>query len=359
MNVIRRPTQACSEPIAEGRSIELPFFGIANSGKTYLVTAAVHGIRLMAAQLGRGVLVNGATKANEAIAEYEKILFDSSPQDWLSLPMTDLFAYAYLSDADDGESRAMIWEPAEYSLMLQHPHRASKGHGESACLRLYDHPGMCHWESGGITPSLYDVCDRATAVCLVVDLTCEPEVASMCCDDTRVRAAGDSVPTRHGHPWFLDFQERQLAFANWCIRQVRLGNLARDKARPLFVVLSKFDQWGSLILDSHLPSPSRIDHDSSLIELDLGIVRAISDRCSGLIHTYCPQLARALAQVGDECPLVFIPCTATGHGATLLDGRVHHRVSDIKPAWAEVPLLLAFSEAPGSYVVRIGAELWR
>ena len=77
MNVIRRPTQACSEPIAEGRSIELPFFGLANSGKTYLVTAAVHGIRLMAAKLGRGVLVNGATKANEAIAEYEKILFDS------------------------------------------------------------------------------------------------------------------------------------------------------------------------------------------------------------------------------------------------------------------------------------------
>jgi hypothetical protein len=78
-------------------------------------------------------------------------------------------------------------------------------------------------------------------------------------------------------------------------------------------------------------------------------VRRISSSIRSLLRRHVPQIVATAESFVDPAKVLYLPVSATG-GAPQRDeqGNLRHRVKDLNPIWAEVPLLYVLSQfVPG------------
>jgi hypothetical protein len=129
---------------------------------------------------------------------------------------------------------------------------------------------------------------------------------------------------------------------------MKASSAVTQRRKAIIVCLSKCDQWRHLLADDQLPSPWCVKDSGTASEcliLDADIVEAVSQRCRQLLAELAPRLLAALSGLQHVCDIVFVPVSATGSGIAATQDSWSHRAGDIKPFWAEVPLLLAIAHS--------------
>jgi hypothetical protein len=139
-------------------------------------------------------------------------------------------------------------------------------------------------------------------------------------------------------------QETILAEAAQRVR--RFSGLSENQKhpRPLIVVATKFDTWFKLLRVNELHSPWSANADGSLASLQVDLIDMLSQKVRSLLWEVSPEIVAAAESFASQ--VVYIPISATGCSPEVdsESGRfLGFRPKNIKPVWAEVPLLYTMS----------------
>jgi len=138
-------------------------------------------------------------------------------------------------------------------------------------------------------------------------------------------------------------QETILAEAGQRVR--RFAGLGQNQKhpRPLIVVLTKFDTWSTLLPTQELPTPWVMNSQNSMAAMQLDAIEALSRTLRSLLWQVSPELVSAAESFASQ--VLYVPISATGcspeHDSKT--GALGFRPKNVKPMWAEVPLLYSMS----------------
>ena len=340
----------------------LPFsvFGSPSSGKSYLLGTMC---RMLRERLGlcQVRFDDVDVESNEILLEYERRLFHQpSPGHWVYLEKTQELG-AWYSDvwygpridpktgAELSRNRKTYPKPFLMRIEPQGHHPAVRNPSAARVICLFDNAGE-HFQAGNdrynnVTRHLKE----SQGLVFVYDPTQEPKFREACRE-------------RSGDRQFQDVKvdSQDVLYGNVMNRLLSLRSmLPTDRvAIPLVVALTKFDAW-SFLLDEKgsLPAPYREIQTSdgkSLTVFDSTVIEAVSKRCRELLLRVAPQLVSTIEARCEPAGIRYMPVSATGGpsaGKTRAenwpfspsppppDGYDYFLQKDIKPDWAEVPLL--------------------
>lgn len=124
----------------------------------------------------------------------------------------------------------------------------------------------------------------------------------------------------------------------------RFSGLAQSQKhpRPLIVVVTKFDSWSSLLEIPDLPNPWVIG-SSGIAAVQCDAIEELSQRLRALLWQITPELVSAAESFAGQ--VLYVPLSATGRSPEQdpNTGALGFRPKDVKPIWAEVPLLYSMS----------------
>jgi hypothetical protein len=123
----------------------------------------------------------------------------------------------------------------------------------------------------------------------------------------------------------------------------------RDK-RPLIVVLTKYDAWGSLVGSKTLQDDWVLQETASgVCQLNVRMLKSLSDRFRSLLMKTVPEIVATAEAFSED--VTYIPVSALGCSPEEIPGlapvgnppraALGIRPEAINPAWSDVPLLYA------------------
>lgn len=139
-------------------------------------------------------------------------------------------------------------------------------------------------------------------------------------------------------------QETILVEAGQRVRRYAgLGQTQRHP-RPLIVVVTKFDAWSALLKTKELPTPYTANSHNSLAAMRLDMIDALSQKLRALLWRVTPELVSAAENFASQ--VLYVPVSATGCSPERdpRTGALGFRPKDVRPMWAEVPLLYSMSQ---------------
>lgn len=321
--------------------VELPttFFSILgspSSGKSYYLAAALYKLRTTLAKHFALSFEDSDPTANQKVHEYEGTLFlNSDHSDLVALPKTELDGDLYASVELEPGRVVTLPQPFSFRMRLlpeHHNYARIPQNGRVFCL--YDNAGE-HFLPNASTANSPGTKHLAVSKTLmfVFDPTQHHTI--------RKKLSGQSEDPQVNSQARSTRQDQILTEAARRIRADRgMAPEERDK-RPLIVVLTKFDAWSKLIGLSKLKITWAMQRgDDGVVRLDVDRIRQMSDQFRKVIQKYCPEIVAAADAFSED--VVFIPCSALGCSPTQRkDGMLAVNPGDIRPSWAEVPLLYA------------------
>lgn len=366
--------EICSETACPGCHLKIPrllalrptvpfsIFGSPSSGKSYLIGAMVRRLRESLSSC-RLHFDDVDTEANEILLDYERRLFQQpTPDHWVYLEKTGDLGKWY-SDVWYGPRRDLRTGaelirnrktfPKPFLLRIDtadgHPRGGDRDVGRVICL--YDNAGE-HFQVGGdrynnVTMHLKE----SQGLIFVFDPTQDPKFRDACRDRSSDRQFQDAK---------LDSQE--VLYGNVMNRLLLLrSKLPTVRVRiPLVVALTKFDAWHFLLGNGkQLPCPFRDGNATGpdlmpLRMFDPNVVQRMSARCREMLMQTAPHVVSAIEGRCDPEGIQYVPVSATGGpsvGKTNQeawpfapsppppDGYDYFLQKDIRPQWAEVPML--------------------
>ncbi len=113
--------------------------------------------------------------------------------------------------------------------------------------------------------------------------------------------------------------------------------------RPLLVVVTKYDAWWRMFGEERLKEPWDSTRQENLCALNLSAVLDVSRRLRDLLWEHCPELVSSAESFAKQ--VYYLPVSSTGCGpeSDAESGIMKIRPKDIRPMWAETPLLFALS----------------
>lgn len=340
--------EICSELACPSCHLEIPrdvvdlpttFFSILgspSSGKSYYLTAALYRLRTTLAKHFALSFEDSDPTANQKVHEYEETLFLNSDHSGLvALPKTELDGDLYASVEMEPGRVVTLPQPFTFRMRLlpkHHNHDRIPLNGRVFCL--YDNAGE-HFLPNASTANSPGTKHLAVSKCLmfVFDPTQHHAI--------RHKLSGTAADPQVSSQAKSTRQDQILTEAARRIRADRgMASEERDK-RPLIVVLTKFDAWSQLLSVSKLNLNWIMKRDSDgVVKLDVKQIRKLSDQFRKVIQRFCPEIVAAAEAFSED--VVFIPCTALGCSPTKReDGSLAVNPGDVRPSWAEVPLLYA------------------
>jgi hypothetical protein len=135
-------------------------------------------------------------------------------------------------------------------------------------------------------------------------------------------------------------QETILSEAAQRVR--RYAGLAQSQKhdRPLMVVVTKFDGWKHLLGVDSLPVVRVASHANGHCAVCLEGVEDVSKLVRALLWKVSPEIVSAAESFASQ--VLYVPVSATGRGPETdpnTGGLLGFRPKDMKPIWAEVPML--------------------
>jgi hypothetical protein len=138
-------------------------------------------------------------------------------------------------------------------------------------------------------------------------------------------------------------QETILSEAAQRVR--RYAGLAQSQKhdRPLIVVVTKFDSWKHLLAGATLPAVRIVNNVSGHSAVNLEGIGNVSKLVRNLLWKVSPEIVSAAESFASQ--VLYVPVSATGRGPETdpKTGALGFRPKDMKPIWAEVPMLYALS----------------
>jgi hypothetical protein len=138
-------------------------------------------------------------------------------------------------------------------------------------------------------------------------------------------------------------QETILVEATQRVRRFAGLGQHQKHSRPLIVVVTKLDAWSRLLNVKEWHRPWTPSSNGSTSAMQLDVVETVSNRLRAILSQVSPEVVSAAESFAAQ--VVYIPVSATGH-APSCDPQTHvmgFRPKDIKPIWAETPLLYVMS----------------
>ncbi len=326
-------------PMFEMRQVFASIFGAPACGKSYFLTSMTWRLREVLPKRFSIAFNDIDSVLNHRLQDYESQQFLNAAQDELvAIEKTQTHGDLY-DTVLFGDQAVNYPCPFVFSLMPLEKHPNFKSAGKmSRILCLYDNAGESFLPGEDTAASPVT---RHLALSRVLMFLFDPT------QDIRFRRAcrgKTSDPQMKERTERLDRERpvRQETILTEAAQRVRryvgLGHNKRH-SRPLIVVITKFDSWSSLLKKKELPSPWISDSRRSLCAMDFNVIEALSQTLRSLLWKVSPEIVSAAESFAKE--VIYIPVSATGHHpeSDPKTGALGIRPKDIRPIWAEVPLL--------------------
>jgi len=343
-------------------TVPLSIFGSPSSGKSYLLGTMS---RMLRESLGgfRLRYDDVDTEANANLLDYEKRLFEQpTPEHWVYLEKTDLtgkwYSDVWFGPRFDMNTGAVLNRnrktfPQPFLLRIDptdgHP-AGPAAENVARVVCLFDNAGE-HFQVGGdryntVTGHLKD----SQGLIFVFDPT----------QDQKFRAA---CRERSGDRQFTDVKvdTQDVLYGNVMNRILALrGMQPTERVNvPLVIALTKFDAWSFLLNTKTLPPywrdvPLPRGDGRTIRAFDPRTIQQVSKACRDLLERVAPHVLATIESRCDAAGITYVPVSATGGpaaGKTKAtdwpfapsppppDGFDYFLQKDIRPMWAEVPML--------------------
>ena len=345
--------------LAQYRSIAISVFGSPGSGKSFLLASMTH--HLMQQIVHYGLTAEDADPSLNAIMrDYERELFNpNSPDDHVQLRKTQevLFGGDHYNTINVRGGQQLLPKPFLYRV-----ERYGSGGVDGRVLCLYDNAGESFEPGEDKTSSpVTRHMAKADVLMFVFDLTQEPAFRRACAE----RSADPQWRGQKGGEQAALFTEATMRIRNY------KSMLPTDQIKtPLIVVLPKFDAWRFLLTDGDLPQPFKevaAGPTGSARTLDIETVLSVGKQCRAMLQKYQPALVAKIENTFISKNIIYLPVSATGCSPTTdkpLEkekpenpaGYGCFRAGDIRPIWAEMPLLASLKIAASKFLGNPSAE---
>jgi hypothetical protein len=313
--------------------------GSPSSGKSYFLASAMWKLREDLARLFSVAFTDTDPAMNRAITDNEARLFLSEDRSAaVHIDKTELEGAQYNSVQFDPGVATLLARPYIFTLRPSRDH--VNGHAPdrlTQLITLYDNAGE-HFFPGADTaraPGTQHLA-QAQVLTFVFDPT----------QDVRFRQRLGSVSSDPQlAPGAKVTRQDQLIVE--MARRVRMhaGLSAQQRVpKPLFVVLSKSDIWGSLLREESgeavdITTPPYWRERAGLGKMGIRRVDAVSDRVRALLSDLAPEVVAAAEDAFER--VIYVPVSAIGTSPVLdpASGLLKVPVSRIAPRWVSVPFL--------------------
>ena len=325
----------------ETPSIFFSILGAPACGKSYFLTAMTWRLRDVLPRYFALGLTDADPVSNHRLHEYESMQF-LNPDQGRPVRIEKTETYGDLYDTVLYSDQVVNYlRPFTFSLapLDAHPHFGSTTN-VSRVLCLYDNAGesFLPGEDKATSPVTRHLA-LSHALLFLFDPTQDMRFRRACRDKTndpqmmeRTGRLERERPVRQ-ETIFVEATERIR-------RDVGLSHNVKH-AHPVVIVVTKFDSWSSLLDVGHLPSATLSDGRSSAVKLQ--VVEELSQKVRSLLWRLSPEIVSAAE--GFARQVIYIPASATGCSPTVdpKTGVQGFRPKDIRPIWAEVPMLYIMS----------------
>ena len=330
-------------PMFEMRPMFLSILGSPASGKSYFLAAMTWRLRSVLPKYFAVGFNDADPVLNHRLQEYESLQFLNPNQD-------ALVAIAKTEEQGDlydmvlyGDQAVTYPRPFVFSLLPLEGHanvRASQKVARSICL--YDNAGESFLP--GSDTSLSPV-TRHLALSRVLMFLFDPT------QDMRYRRLSSG---KTADPQMMERAERlqreravrqETILSEAAQRVRRYAGLAESQKhdRPLIVVVTKFDCWKHLLAGATLPAVRIANSQNGHSAVNVAGIEDVSRLVRALLWKISPEIVSAAESFASQ--VLYVPVSATGRGPETdpPTGALGFRPKDMKPIWAEVPMLYTLS----------------
>jgi len=331
----------CHLPIPSSLMEKSPFFlsiiGAPASGKSYWLATMIWELRsLMPGQFAFS-FGDADSMCNRIVNEYERTLFLCEDDEKLvTLPKTDMQGELYNQVTIDN-MRVNLPRPFLFSLLPESHHPAYEKRKTSLehTIVLYDNAGE-HFEPGmdSVTNPGTQHLAKSQGIFFIFDPTKDTRFRRRChSDDPQIQ------PGAH-----TERQEILLAEAISRIRRIVPAWRRTKYDRPLFIVVTKFDIWRSM-LKFRLPKAWIRKADAATASIDSDAVLVTSFALRHLLKGIAPELVSTAEAFASR--VIYVPVSALGHSPAYdpasPESGLHVKPKYIRPEWTTTPLLYMFA----------------
>ncbi|MBI2481107.1 MAG: hypothetical protein HYV60_21470 [Planctomycetia bacterium] len=332
--------------LLEFRPLFLSIIGAPSSGKSYFLASAIWETRQRLQQFNVS-FTDADPVANQVIGDYEKKLFlNDEPDKIVAVKKTEPEGELYQS-VDYGTRQELYSRPFVFSMQPKPQHPAiTRRNGVSVrnvarALCLYDNAGE-HFQptlASEVSPAT-DHLALSQVLLYVFDPLQHPRFRQQC--------RGHSSDPQLSPDFRTYRQDEILLEATKRIRQK--ANLPQHEhlPQPLVVVVNKFDVWSRMIPALDLQQLNPYELTPQGMGVNRRLLNGVSDQLRGLLTAYAPEVVAACDSVSND--VTFVPVSPQGCSPEFGEGLLGIRPRNVRPVWAEVPLLYAISRAKCSLV---------
>lgn len=350
------------------------------AGKSVFLAAMMNQLRRTLPQHFEIGITEPHAPSNGLIHYYEDLLFGNpDPDSHVILPKTPevqgddlppndpfrLYRRVRFGQTERDYPRPMFFQVTPKT---GHPYADSSG-SRTQTICLYDNAGE-HFEATATNSVVTQHMAHSSGLFFVFDPLQEPTFLRNLCGKSKDPQVSLYCSERivEQERVRLTPQHTVLATANTSIKNY-LGNHSNQPLdTPLFIIAAKHDAW-DFMLDGELPpffregNPYSQNPVDNIAALRTNLLEETSKKLRTLFIEYCPQLVATAEQLSRN--VYYIPVSATGTSphsshehcsagpapeSNMDKPKFYFRSGDLRPSWAEVPLLWMLSKHVGGLV---------
>ena len=309
--------------------------GMPSSGKTCLLAATSWRLRETLKEDFKFLFSDADPALNQNLIHNEQSLFDHRG-DVYRPAKTELTGEAsgYRTVELGGQDIDFLCPHVfETRPTAQHPNFESADQ-ISFSLCLYDNAGE-HFLSGSDSPHnpVTRHLSNSEGILFVFDPSQDSHFRHVCRDC--------AIDPQFGQDYYPTSRQ-ELVLREAKLRLQRYGKLKPGKKydKPLIIALNKYDAWAPCFGFQRLPNPWHPGSGDGPAVLDLRAINKQSTKMRRLLAEICPNLVSEAEDLSSH--VVYMPTSAFGRRIEGADGV---RTGNLRPMWAEVPLLYILSHA--------------
>jgi hypothetical protein len=330
------------------------FFSILGSpasGKSFFLTTMTWQLRQLLPRDFRVAFTDADPAANRVLNECEESLFLNHDDSRL-IPLGSLIRKTELQGelydtVAYGQQTVSYLRPFLFTIQPKDGHPAADRSALGRMLCLYDNAGE-HFQPGqdrASSPVTRHLA-QSRAILFLFDPTQDPRFRAACRGSRNGTAAQNSAR--------LSRQETILNEA--ALRVRRYSGLAQNALydRPLVVVLSKFDEWSSLIDWADKGEPWKVH--GTMTGVDVERIQRQSSTLRDILARHCPETVAAAEGFARDVTYIAVSSLGPKIEVDPQTGDAGIRPRDIQPTGVAVPLIYVLSRVLPRLIPRLIAR---
>ncbi len=327
----------------EIRPMFLSIVGSPASGKSYFLAAMTWRLRTVLPKYFALGFDDSDPAFNDRLQEYESLQFlNPNPESLVVIEKTEV--HGDLCDTVlFGDHSVSYPRPFVFSLLPLKGHPSLHGAAKVArSICVYDNAGesFLPGEDTAASPVTRHLA-LSRVLMFLFDPTQDVRYRRLCSGKT-----GDPQMMERGDQPRRERAVRQETILYETAQRVRrYAGLRQSQKydRPLIVVVTKFDSWKHLLAGATLPAVRVATLSDSYSAVNIEGIEEVSKLVKNLLWKVSPEIVAAAE--GFSSQVLYVPVSATGRGPEIDPdtGALGFRPKDLKPIWAEVPMLYTLS----------------